>query len=393
LSYTFNPFTASLDAVSKENINDGLSQGQMSFWDATLKKWVNTETSELFWDDVNKRLGILEIRAKDINGLKLYDKYGKGIFIKDGGNVGIGMDSPDTTVHIVSNTNKGVIIGAATDYYHSWMGTNGLEVKGAFFANSYLVKEAGNITWGNSNVFIEGSTQPDANYFRIATNELRRLSIIHNGNVGIGTRTPTALLHLKAGTTTIAPLKLTEGTLLTTPEKGTVEFANNKFYITNDGHQRAIDRTSDVMLESVTVENTTVETLLWTVTMDADSVFVGNVFRFSGIGKASNVSTSDVVTIRVKVGGVTKVTITNSARNFSNDDLHIKGYATQRTIGVSGTRAIHIDLEIGQDTATVDAVGTIDTTKNMDVTVTAQWSNAKTGNTITLEQAYMQYKN
>jgi len=39
MSFTFNPLTASLDAVSKENINDGLSQGQLSFWDATLKKW------------------------------------------------------------------------------------------------------------------------------------------------------------------------------------------------------------------------------------------------------------------------------------------------------------------------------------------------------------------
>lgn len=36
----------------------GNEQGQMLFWDDTLKKWVPTETSELFWDDVKKRLGI-----------------------------------------------------------------------------------------------------------------------------------------------------------------------------------------------------------------------------------------------------------------------------------------------------------------------------------------------
>ena len=36
----------------------GTAQGQMAFWDNTLKKWTYIETSELFWDDTNKRLGI-----------------------------------------------------------------------------------------------------------------------------------------------------------------------------------------------------------------------------------------------------------------------------------------------------------------------------------------------
>ena len=190
-----------------------------------------------------------------------------------------------------------------------------------------------------------------------------------------------------------AILKLTERTLLTTPEKGTIEFNDNKFYITNDGHQRVIDRTSDVMLESVTVENTTTETLLFIATMNANSLFAGNTLNLRAFGIASNVSASDVLTIRIKIGGVTRITIENSARTFSDEDLHITGNATQRTIGVSGERAMHFDLSIGGDNANFQGVETIDTTKNMDITITAQWSNAKIGNIIVLEQAYMQYKN
>ena len=38
---------------------DGTAQGQMKFWDATLSSWVHTEVTELFWDDVNKRLGVI----------------------------------------------------------------------------------------------------------------------------------------------------------------------------------------------------------------------------------------------------------------------------------------------------------------------------------------------
>ncbi len=58
------------------------------------------------------------------------------------------------------------------------------------------------------------------------------------GNVGVGLTTPTARLHIAAGTATAetAPLKLTPGTLLTVPELGAVEFtddgADGHLYIT-----------------------------------------------------------------------------------------------------------------------------------------------------------------
>jgi hypothetical protein len=38
------------------NLDNGGATGQMAFWDGA--KWTNTETSELVWDDTNKRLGI-----------------------------------------------------------------------------------------------------------------------------------------------------------------------------------------------------------------------------------------------------------------------------------------------------------------------------------------------
>jgi len=53
--------------------------------------------------------------------------------------------------------------------------------------------------------------------------------IYANSNIGVGETTPTALLHLKAGTATAgtAPIKLTAGTLLTTPELGALEFTDD----------------------------------------------------------------------------------------------------------------------------------------------------------------------
>lgn len=75
----FNPTTGKLDFVSKENIDDGSSSGQLAFWNGS--KWTFAETSEIIWDDTNKRLGIgtatprapIEIDQKADNiGFKLY---------------------------------------------------------------------------------------------------------------------------------------------------------------------------------------------------------------------------------------------------------------------------------------------------------------------------------
>jgi len=41
-----------------------------------------------------------EIRARDGDGLKLYDDGGNGIFIEDGGNIGIGTVEPKTKLHV-----------------------------------------------------------------------------------------------------------------------------------------------------------------------------------------------------------------------------------------------------------------------------------------------------
>ncbi|MEQ1878840.1 MAG: hypothetical protein ABL958_19530, partial [Bdellovibrionia bacterium] len=61
------------------------------------------------------------------------------------------------------------------------------------------------------------------------------LSIRGDGNVGVGTTSPTAALHIKAGTAAAntAPLKLTAGTNLTAAEVGAIEFDGTNLYFTD----------------------------------------------------------------------------------------------------------------------------------------------------------------
>ena len=69
-----------------------------------------------------------------------------------------------------------------------------------------------------------------------------QLFLSTNGNTGIGTTSPTAVLHLKAGTATAntAPIKLTSGTNLTTPENGALEYDGTNLYFTTGGVRKTV---------------------------------------------------------------------------------------------------------------------------------------------------------
>ena len=79
-----------------------------------------------------------------------------------------------------------------------------------------------------------------------------KMRIMNAGNVGIGTATPTAVLHLKAGTSAAGtgPLKLTAGTNLATPENGAIEFDGTKLTMTDNSVRKQIKVSNDLTLPS-----------------------------------------------------------------------------------------------------------------------------------------------
>ena len=90
---------------------------------------------------------------------------------------------------------------------------------------------AGLATWETSAGLPSGASGQTLRHD--GTNWIANSLLFNNGsNVGIGTTSPTAVLHLKAGTATAntAPLKFTSGVLNTTAEAGAVEFLTDAFY-------------------------------------------------------------------------------------------------------------------------------------------------------------------
>ncbi|HDO20115.1 MAG TPA: hypothetical protein ENG81_01130 [Candidatus Bathyarchaeota archaeon] len=321
---------------------------------------------------------------------------------------------------------------------------------GAGFQINSTLAQVGKWDWDGSNTQIQSNSghvfftnTADGQIIRFKTESLnvidfnasQNVKVYNNlevgGNTGIGDASPDYKLEVLAVTTQLAltysdgieaemyvdsdgnlriepsggkltldgKLKLTDKAL-GTPEAGMFEFYDGRMYLTNVDTQRAIDRTNDVAVETVTCANTTDETTLWTGTMEANSLSAGNVFEFHADGIVSNNSANagDEVTIRVRVGGVEKVVLSPDTKQLTDTMWHIEANATQRTLGATGARAIHIHLAIGDPISTGDevhaiGVATIDTTANMDVTITAEWASADVANTISLYQAYMKFKN
>jgi hypothetical protein len=94
--------------------------------------------------------------------------------------------------------------------------------------------------------------------------------------VGIAQGTPTANLHIGAGSTTQPPLKLTSGSLTTTPETGAIEYLNDILYFSNTEGRHQIwggdlNRQTD---DPTFVSNTTYQNLgNMTVSFSAGSLY------------------------------------------------------------------------------------------------------------------------
>ena len=174
-----------------------------------------------------------------------------------GGNVGIGTTSPILPLSVVTNASTAPIYLKTQPTYDAfsilpWSGGTHIS-SGIYYKNGVWVHDSSNtsnalfhigpasgVTWYNSNNSTSSWNVASAVLLWDTTGSWKHLvqstaagnSYFTGGNVGIGTTTPTAVLHLKAGTATAstAPLKLTSGTLLTAAEAGAVEFLTNDFY-------------------------------------------------------------------------------------------------------------------------------------------------------------------
>ena len=110
---------------------------------------------------------------------------------------------------------------------------------------------AGTISSGSNNILIgynnsipsaTGSNQLNIQNAIYGTNNSGTGTTVSTGKIGLYVPAPSARLHLPAGTATAAPLKLTTGTALTTPEDGAVEYHSSHLYFTSGSTRYQLDQ-------------------------------------------------------------------------------------------------------------------------------------------------------
>lgn len=172
---------------------------------------------------------------------------GDSVITESGGNVGIGTTSPGRLLTAsVSNAggtiNTGTAVVRVVNASHAsadnrFCGVHfahtdaDAQVTGAI--GTVLTSTA--VAWAGDMVFGVKSSATAS----VLTEYMR---IQAGGNVGIGTASPTAALHLKAGeaAANTAPLKLTSGTNLTTAEEGAFEYDGTNLYFTTSTGRKTV---------------------------------------------------------------------------------------------------------------------------------------------------------
>lgn len=198
-------------------------------------------------------------------------------------------------------------------------------------------------------------------------------------------------LHLTGQTATDPPLQIDGGSLLTRPQSGTLEYDGESFYLTNINHRRFISRACDSLIKPQTVSNTTVETTVFTDVLNANELSEHRVYRLPFYGEFSTASASDTVTIKVKVNGTVILSLTSTAGVATNDPVHGWAVFTVRSIGTTGTISAHAHLMIaGKEVHANTSSLVINTAIINNLVLTFQWGAAKVGNTITLDQAFLE---
>jgi len=131
-----------------------------------------------------------------------------------------------------------------------------------------------------------------------------RMRIASDGNVGIGVSAPSALLDVAAGTASTAAVKLTNGTLLTTPEANAVEWDGTNLHVTDVAATRYVvakgltaTRNYDFGSLTQNCETTTV-TVTGAALGDVVSIGVPAAAAVAGVTFTAWVSAADVVSIR-----------------------------------------------------------------------------------------------
>ena len=261
--------------------------------------------------------------------------FGNSAYDEVNNRLGIGISSPVVKLHVLTGTyiapvsDTNYIVQNSGQYVAEYIGTNteyaGFLVRGTGAGTQPFVQYYNSTTTKAWTQMM--TTAGDLNILKGSALGTTLLTLGNNLNVGIAKATPTARLHLGAGTATAntAPLKLTTGTNLTTAEAGAMEFTTDNLYFTITTGAARKNVTLDEGLTSGRVPFATTngrliddadmtfatDTLTVTKLVGTTSIKVGTVAGYissdGSTGATGTFTTVDLKTVTVKDGIITSI--------------------------------------------------------------------------------------
>lgn len=149
---------------------------------------------------------------------------------------------------------------------------------------------------------------------------------------------------------------------------------------------------NDVITSTTTVSNTVTETTLYTAPIPANTLKAKTVLTVFTSGVITNATAADDITINVYIGSTLVETYNPAIGNVTGADWHTITEIVTRSIGATGSLAVHGEVHINGNVQYDNSIQTIDTTAAEDITVKVQWDNAKAGNTISIYQGHVEFK-
>ena len=291
---------------------------------------------------------------------------GNILIAPNGGNVGIGNNAPNTSLHI------GDITATPNDYLSFGKRIAASESNDPFIGQDSINGVANDLGLGTRSTngginFYAGNTAP---FNAFAASGLR-MRIAANGSIGIGTTAPTARLHITSGSSTLPPLKLTSGALLSTPTPGSVEYDGSKLLITdgNNTRRRIVTGMTNTSIDDINSINSTGDLFLNasnTVYLSENVVVGGASAAVATFNVISNTGGSELVRFDGGSSGYYNRFTANGVAKASEGILSGSTLFSSEIIGGFGLRA-ESAIQLGIGTA---SVLTIATNKNVGIGTT-----------------------
>jgi len=253
-TYTFGTGLTNTSGTITANLATGIAGGQSviggtaSGNNLTLSSTSNTTKGKILfgtsaYDEINNRLGVgvaSPTYSLDISGMGRFvyndSSFNNGLLVK---NSNVGANNV-TGIALLNRSDTAV---GAMQYVHS-------DFTAPQLANTVLFVSIGTQKLGfQANASSSGGganvSGQDIYFSRYSGAQYDIFIKGTSGNVGIQNSSPTARLHISAGTAVAntAPLKLTPGTNLTNPENGAFEYDGTNLYFTTGSGRKTVTLT------------------------------------------------------------------------------------------------------------------------------------------------------